>query len=95
MKIMKRSFPNSRICQVSGGGMKLTDDDKGIEAELHWRNGEENPCCAEVVSENHYAEIGLSFVGKELIDYDGVFSLPMEVATMLRDLGFVVPDYCV
>lgn len=33
---------------------------------------------------------GLWFAGKELIDYDGVFSLPLEVVSALRSVGFIV-----
>lgn len=38
---------------------------------------------------------GLWFEGKELRDYDGVFALPKEVATCLRENGFIVPSPCV
>ncbi len=34
----------------------------------------------------------LIFDGKELIDYDGVFALPMEVVTALREYGWVVGE---
>jgi len=34
---------------------------------------------------------GLWFKGKELVDYDGVYSLPKEVAEKLRELGYKVP----
>lgn len=33
---------------------------------------------------------GLWFEGRELIDYDGVYALPREVVSMLKDLGFDV-----
>lgn len=61
---------------------------------LHTREGEQEPCCAEVISGEHYAEIGLLFDGKELSDYDGVFFLPREIGTMLADAGFSVPEEC-
>jgi len=37
---------------------------------------------------------GLWFEGKELIDYDGVYSLPKEVAAKLKELGYKLPDGC-
>lgn len=33
---------------------------------------------------------GLWFAPRELVDYDGVFELPKEIVTMLRDRGYVV-----
>lgn len=33
---------------------------------------------------------GLWFDGKDLIDYDGVYTLPAQVATILRNQGFTV-----
>lgn len=38
--------------------------------------------------ENWYAEGGLWFEGKELIEYDGVFSLPTEIINKLEELGY-------
>ena len=87
---VRRFFPNSRASLVHQTGERLTDATKGVEIILHTRPGETAPCFAELVSGDHYAEIGLTFEGRELIDYDGVFDLPREVAEMLRDLGFTV-----
>jgi len=87
-----RFFPHSTACVVHQTGQQLTDETKGVEITLHWRNG--IPCSAELVSGDHYADIGLSFEGKALSDYDGVFELPSEVITMLRESGFTVsPDF--
>lgn len=36
-------------------------------------------------------EIGLTFYGKRLADYDGVFELPREAIKLLRQNGYVVP----
>lgn len=36
--------------------------------------------------------IGLTFEREELVDYDGVFSLPKEAVNFLRNNGFVVPS---
>jgi hypothetical protein len=52
------------------------------------------PCCAEIISGDHYADIGLFFDGKKLVDYDGVFSLPREVGQMLTEDGYLVPQEC-
>ena len=91
---ISRFFPNSEAVIVHQTGAQLTASSKGVEVVLHTRQGERNPRCAEVVSGCHYAEIGLSFDGKELSDYDGVFSLPREVGEMLTEMGYVVPDDC-
>ncbi len=38
--------------------------------------------------ENWYAEGGLWFKGKELVDYDGVFSLPKCIESKLTELEY-------
>lgn len=38
--------------------------------------------------EDWYAEGGLWFKGKDLVDYDGVFSLPKSVESKLIELGY-------
>ena len=65
---------------------------KGLEVMLFIREGESNPCFAELSSDDFGAEIGLTFEGKTLIDFDGAFSLPGEVARLLRELGYLVPE---
>ncbi len=87
-----RYFPQGEAAIVHQNGAQLTASSKGIEITLHTREGENSPCCAELVSGNHYSEIGLLFDGKELADFDGVFSLPREIGEMLRDAGYVVPE---
>lgn len=89
-----RFFPDSQADIVHQNGAQLTVPSKGVEVILHTREHECNPCFAEVISGNHYAEIGLSFKCKELSDYDGVFFLPREVGEMLKDAGYVVPEDC-
>ena len=89
-----RFFPNSEANVVHQTGAQLTATTKGVEIILHTREGEHGPCCAELISGNHYAEIGLSFEGKELTDFDGIFSLPREVGEMLKDAGYVVSEEC-
>ena len=39
-----------------------------------------------------YAEGGLKFRDKDLVDYDGVFSLPLSVINKLRELGYKIED---
>jgi hypothetical protein len=89
-----RFFPHSEVAIVHQNGTQLTASSMGSEVILHTRENECVPCCAEVISGDHYAEIGLLFEGKELSDYDGVFSLPREVGEMLKDAGYVVPEEC-
>ena len=38
--------------------------------------------------ENWYAEGGLWFEGKNVVDFDGVFSLPEEVCELLEGAGY-------
>jgi len=40
--------------------------------------------------ETYYAEGGLWFVNKELVDYDGVFELPSQILDYLEDNGYDV-----
>ena len=87
-----RFFPQGEVAIVHQNGAQLTATSRGVEITLHTREGEHTPSCAELVSGNHYAEIGLSFEGKELSDFDGVFSLPREVGEMLKDAGYVVSE---
>ena len=91
---VKRFFPDSEVFVVHQTGSQLTAPTKGVEVVLHRRENEENPCCAEVISGDHYAEICLSFEGKTLSDFDGVFCLPREVGELLTDLGYIVPNGC-
>ena len=89
-----RLFPHSEVAVVHQNGAQLSASSKGVEIVLHTRENERDPCCAEVIGGEHYAEIGLSFEGKELSDYDGVFFLPREVGEMLKDAGYVVGEEC-
>ena len=93
-KTVKRFFPDSEATVVHQDGLQLTAPTKGVEVVLHTREREQTPCCAEVISGPHYAEVGLWFEGNELADYDGVFFLPREIGEMLADAGYVVPEQC-
>jgi hypothetical protein len=89
-----RLFPGSEASIVHQNGTQLTSPAKGVEVIIHTRENERDPCCAEVVSGDHYAEIGLWFEGRNLSDYDGVFFLPREVGELLNESGYVVPEEC-
>ncbi len=67
---------------------------RGLEVLLFTRENESDPSFAELTSGDYGAEIGFTFEGRTLIDFDGAFSLPGEVARLLRELGYVVPDEC-
>lgn len=45
-----------------------------------------------IVNDNAEAEIGLTFQGKEVVDYDGVFELPAEAVELLNKLGYSVNE---
>lgn len=91
---MKRFFPRSEASLVHQDGSQLTAPSKGVEIVFHTRENEQNPCCAELISGAHYAEISLSFEGTVLCDFDGVFFLPWEVGALLRDAGYIVSEDC-
>lgn len=91
---VRRFFPGSEVAIVHQSGAQLSTPTRGVEVVLHTREKEQTPCCAEVISGEHYAEIGLSFDGKELSDYDGVFFLPREIGEMLTESGYSVPNEC-
>lgn len=93
-KTIQRFFPQSEATLIHQTGAQLSEPSNGVEIVLHTRENETEPCCAEVISGEHHAEIGLTFEGKELTDYDGVFSLPREVGEILKDAGYAVPDDC-
>ena len=93
-KTVKRFFSHSRASLVHQNGMQLSPPSYGVEVVLHTKNNEQAPCCAEIISGNHYAEIGLFFKGKKLVDYDGVFALPREVGEVLAEAGYVVSPEC-
>lgn len=69
-----------------------TPANRGLEVVLFTRENECDPCCAELVSEDYNAEIGLSFEARTLTDFDGAFCLPNEVARLLKELGYVVSE---
>jgi hypothetical protein len=91
---VKRLFLGSEVAIVHQDASQFTTRSKGVEVVLHVRKNEKNPCCTEIVSGEHYAEIGLWFEGKELADYDGFFFLPREVGQMLTDAGYSVAEEC-
>jgi len=93
-RAVKRFFPASEVAIVHQNSSETSTLARGAEVVLHTREKEQDPCCAEVISGEHYAEIGLSFDGKELSDYDGVFFLPREIGEMLADAGYSVPKEC-
>lgn len=92
--IVNRFFPDSEVAIVHQSGAQLSAPTRGVEVVLHTREKEQTPYCAEVISGEHHAEIGLSFVGKELLDFEGVFFLPREIGEMLADAGYVVQEDC-
>lgn len=87
-------FQDSEAFVVHQDGTRLSAVTKGVQVVLHSRLGETEPCCAEIISGDLHAEIGLWFEQGELCDYDGVFSLPREVGEMLKDAGYIVAEDC-
>jgi len=91
-RTVTRFFPRNEAFLVHQTGAQLTATSKGVKVILHTREDESSPCCAELISGNHYAEIGLSFDGKELFDFDGAFYLPREIGAVLRTAGYLVSE---
>jgi hypothetical protein len=91
-RVLSRKYSDNYINTVDGYGNALTKSEKGVEVLLHWKEDEVAPRCAEVFgeSEDHYAEVGLRFDGVELVDYDGVFEMPSELAELLKANGLDV-----
>lgn len=81
-------LPGVCLIQQCQTGTVLARDRAQAELILHWRDGETAPCCAELVGDDLSAEIGLMWDGKRLVDFDGVFEMPREVAAALSDRGF-------
>lgn len=92
--VVRRLFPRSAVSLIHQNGTQLGPTNSGVEVVLHTRENESAPSCAEIISGEYYAEIGLSFKGATLADYDGVFTLPREVGEMLKDAGYSVPKEC-
>ena len=92
-KTLRRYFQDSEVSMVHQDGLK-TPANRGLEVVFFTRENETDPCFAELTSEDYGAEIGFTFEGRKLIDFDGAFSLPREVARSLRELGYMVPDEC-
>lgn len=90
--IAKKFFSESIISTVDGEGRYMTEPRKGVWVEV-WKNEARGICSAEIYddSQEEYCEIGLWVERGELVDYDGVFSLPREVTKCLRELGVKVP----
>lgn len=89
-----KHFSQSHANMVGPTGAIISATYKDVEIYLYTREGETDPCAAEIVSGDLHAEVGLWFEGKELSDYDGVFCLPRELGEMLTDAGYVVPEVC-
>lgn len=92
IRTVTRHFPNSEAAVIHQDGSQLTVASSGVQVHLHTRDHEMAPFCAELVSGEHYAEIGLRFENRILSDCDGVFFLPREVGMMLTEAGYTVPE---
>ena len=87
---IQKHFPGSTIGLIHQSGDEIGARERGVTVLVHLRNGV--PTCAEVFGEEHHAEIGLWWEGKTLVDYDGVFEMPRELAEVLTEHGFTLPQ---
>lgn len=65
----------------------------GVEIEINVRQHKADYASFELFDtetggDEWYAEGGLWFVGKELVDYDGIFALPTEIIDILEKKGY-------
>jgi len=91
---LSRFFAGREATLIDQAGKSLSASAEGVTLCLYWHDGAENPTCAEIISGEHHAEIGLWFDGRGLCDFDGAFFLPREIARVLAELGYTVPDGC-
>lgn len=64
--------------------MELFTNDNGTPTMIEWVVYDEE-------GDTEFVEsIGLFFDGKDLVDYDGVFELPIEAAKLIRKAGYRV-----
>jgi hypothetical protein len=87
-----RFYPDRQAMMIHQSGVRQSDCTSGVEVIIHLRGPENIPVCAEISAGEFYAEIGLWFSGRELVDFDGAFSLPREVGELLREAGYVVAE---
>jgi hypothetical protein len=89
--VAKKFFPESTIGLIDGNGRDLVDRATGVWVEVRSSDGQ--IISAEVYDQEceFYADIGLTIEDGELVDYDGVCSLPRELAEILKELGVKVP----
>lgn len=68
-----------------------------LTCELIIHRDENNrPSCAELLVGGHYeAEIGLEYDGNMLTGYDGVMSLPPQLAELLTREGITLDEYVI
>jgi hypothetical protein len=82
-------FPESIIGTIDGNGRSLSRRRKGVTVTLHI--GDLGiPVSAEIYDTSEaeeYADIGLTILDNQLLDYDGAFNLPREVQTVLSPRG--------
>lgn len=92
MKTIIKKFPKSVVNTVHQSGAVIDEHGQGLELHFHSREGETKPCMVELISDDNtgYAEIGLIWDENTLVDYDGVFEIPEEVESSLREMGFDV-----
>lgn len=88
---LRRYFSDSGVSMVHQNGSK-TSAERGLEVVFYARENETVPCLAELVSKAYGARIGLTFEGKNSIDFDDTFRLPPEVVYLLREICGTMPE---
>ena len=90
---MKTEYSFEAIEHLSLENSFGTIKEAEVKLQVNVEIGEKNYGSFEVFDEatgggEWYAEGGLWFEGKKLVDYDGVFSLPQCILDCLRENGF-------
>ncbi len=84
MKISEKTIKNGAHEFKFEGGAWVKLDIDGEYGSWEFQEDEDD--------EETYSEGGLWFEGMELVDYDGCFELPEEVAAAIKELGYKVAD---
>ena len=87
MKITEKKIKNERVTEFkfdNGAWVCICAGHEDDSGSWEYQSDEDD--------EETYYEGGLWFEGKELVDYDGCFELPEEVAVAIKELGYKVVD---
>jgi hypothetical protein len=85
-------LPNTIVGTIHQDGTQLSQAARGAVLLIHYRH--DIPVAAEIHSNDgeEGGELGLWWNGRELADFDGAFEMPKELASALRERGWIVGE---